>query len=41
MRALLLTTRVRGVAADRCLTITVAAKNPIGLGPASALRVPA
>ena len=32
--------RVRGVAADRALTVTVAAKNPIGLGPATAVRVP-
>lgn len=32
---------VRGVADDLALTITVAAKNPIGLGPATGVRVPA
>jgi hypothetical protein len=32
---------VRGLPDDLAWTITVAAKNPIGLGPATAVRVPA
>ena len=33
--------RIRNVAGDRALTVTVAAKNAVGIGPARAVRVPA
>jgi hypothetical protein len=33
--------RIRNVAGDRALTVTVAAKNAVGIGPARAFRVPA